>query len=73
MVFLEDLVASNIGLLYPTEKIVAAYPFRLTRNGEIDFIIDESSDFLISFKKNVQTEKKDLQADSNLIEECLRN
>jgi polyphosphate kinase len=58
LVFLEELVACNIGLLYPTEKIVAAYPFRLTRNGEIDFIIDESSDFLISFKKNVQSRKE---------------
>jgi polyphosphate kinase len=58
LVFLEDLVASNIGLLYPNEKIVASYIFRLTRNGEIDFVIDESSDFLISFKKNVQSRKE---------------
>lgn len=58
LVFLEDLVASNLDLLYPNEMIVAAYPFRLTRNGEIDFVMDESSDFLISVKKSVQNRKE---------------
>jgi polyphosphate kinase len=57
LVFLEDIVASNLDLLYPNELIVAAYPFRLTRNGEIEFAIDESLDFLISAKKSVQTRK----------------
>lgn len=58
LVFLEDLVASNLDILYPNEMIVAAYPFRLTRNGEIEFVMDESSDFLISVKKSVQTRKE---------------
>ncbi len=58
LVFLEELVAFNLDLLYPNEMIMAAYPFRLTRNGEIDFVIDESSDFLLSVKKSIQNRKE---------------
>jgi polyphosphate kinase len=56
--FLEDLVASNLDLLYPNEEVIAAFPFRLTRNGEIDIVMDESSDFLLSVKKSVQNRKE---------------
>jgi polyphosphate kinase len=56
--FLEEVVASNLDLLYPDEEVIAAFPFRLTRNGEIDIVMDESSDFLLSVKKSVQNRKK---------------
>ena len=51
-VFLEDLIINNLDLIFPTEKNLTAYPFRLTRNGEIDILMDESADFL-----NICTEK----------------
>jgi polyphosphate kinase len=56
--FLEELVKSNLDLLYPNEEVIAAFPFRLSRNGEIDIIVDESSDFLLSVKKSVQNRKE---------------
>ena len=56
--FLEELVASNLDLLYPNEEVIAAFPFRLTRNGEIDIVMDESSDLLLSVKKSVQNRKE---------------
>jgi polyphosphate kinase len=56
--FLEELVASNLDLLYPNEEVISAFPFRLTRNGEIDIVMDESSDFLLSVKKSVQNRKE---------------
>jgi polyphosphate kinase len=56
-VFLEDLVASNIDLLFPDEKITNANPFRLTRNGEIDIIMDESADFMVLVKQSLQNRK----------------
>jgi polyphosphate kinase len=56
-VFLEDLIASNLDLLFPNEKTLNAYPFRLTQNGEIDIIRDESSDFLLLVKKSLQNRK----------------
>jgi len=56
-VFLEDLIADNLDLVFPNEKVIAAYPFRLTRNGEIEIIMDESSDFLVSVEKSIQNRR----------------
>jgi polyphosphate kinase len=56
-VFLEDLMTQNLGLLFPNEEIQAAYSFRLTRNGEIDLIMDESADFLVLVNKSLQNRK----------------
>lgn len=56
-VFIEDLVANNLDLVFPDEKNLAAYPFRLTRNGEIDILMDESSDFLTSIKRGLSKRK----------------
>jgi polyphosphate kinase len=56
-VFLEDLIAQNIDLVFPKEKHIAAYPFRLTRNSEIDLSMDESADFLNSIKKGIINRK----------------
>jgi polyphosphate kinase len=56
-VFLEDLMANNLDLIFPNEKTLTAYPFRLTRNGEIDILMDVSSDFLNSVKKGLSNRK----------------
>lgn len=56
-VLLEDLIINNLDILFPTEKNLTAYPFRLTRNGEIDILMDESADFLNSVQKSVSTRK----------------
>ena len=56
-VFVEDLIANNLDLIFPNEKDVAAYQFRLTRNGEIAILMDESADFLYSVTKSLTTRK----------------
>lgn len=56
-VFLEDLILNNIELIFPNEKNLHAYPFRVTRNGEIDILMDESADFLKSVKKGLSSRK----------------
>jgi len=56
-VFLEDLMAHSLDLIFPHEKTLKAYPFRLTRNGEIDILASESSDFLVSVQKSLQKRK----------------
>jgi polyphosphate kinase len=56
-VFVEDLIANNLDLVFPNEKDLAAYQFRLTRNGEIAIIMNESADFLYSVKKSLTTRK----------------
>jgi len=56
-VFLEDLIANNLDTIFPTEKNLTAYPFRLTRNGEIDILMDESADFIKSVQRSLSTRK----------------
>ncbi len=56
-VFLEDLIADSLDMIFPNEKGLTAYPFRLTRNGEIDILMDESSDFLSSVKRGISSRK----------------
>ncbi len=56
-VFLEDLIVNNLDLIFPNEKNLTAYAFRLTRNGEIDIFMDESADFINSVKKSLSNRK----------------
>ncbi len=56
-VLLEDLIANNLDLIFPTEDALKAYPFRLTRNGEIDILMDESSDFIKSVERSLSSRK----------------
>jgi polyphosphate kinase len=56
-VLLEDLIMNNLDTIFPTEKNLSAYPFRLTRNGEIDILMDESADFLKSVQKSLSSRK----------------
>ena len=57
LVFLEDMIEKNLDLLFPNEECVS-YPFRITRNAEIDIAMDESSDFLVSLNNSLQSRKK---------------
>ena len=56
-VFVEDLMVNNLDLIFPNEKNLTAYQFRLTRNGEIAILMKESSDLLYSVKKSLSTRK----------------
>lgn len=56
-VFLEDVIASNLGAIFPGQKNLVAYPFRLTRNAEIDILMNESADFLFSVKKSLSSRR----------------
>ena len=56
-VFLEDLMENNLHMIFPNERNLSSCKFRLTRNGEIDILMDESADFLNSVKKSLSTRK----------------
>jgi len=45
-VWLEQIVAANLDLLFPGMEIVASYPFRITRDADVDIEEDEASDLL---------------------------
>jgi polyphosphate kinase len=54
---LEDIVESNLSLIFPNEPNLLSYKFRLTRNGEIDILMNESADFISSLKRGLSARK----------------
>jgi polyphosphate kinase len=52
-VWLEEIVAANLNLLFPGLKIVAAYPFRVTRDADLDIEEDEAADLLETIEEQV--------------------
>lgn len=52
-VFLEDLIAANIGLLFPGENEITTYPFCVTRDADFEIEEDEASDLLTAVERNV--------------------
>lgn len=55
-VWLEDVIANNLDLLFPGMKVTEQYPFRVTRNADIDY----------------EYEEDDINDMSSLIEETVR-
>lgn len=52
-VWLEELVAANLDLLFPGVEIVDTFPFRVTRNADVVIEEDEASDLLEATKEMV--------------------
>ena len=51
LVYLEDLVAANIDLLFPGLEVVGVSPFRITRDADLDIEVDEASDLLTTVEE----------------------
>lgn len=52
-VFLEDLIATNIRMLFPGEEKITTYPFSVTRDADFEIEEDEASDLLTAVERNV--------------------
>ncbi len=52
-VWIEDVITENLDLLFPGMRVVAAYPFRVTRDADIEIEEDEASDLLESIEESV--------------------
>ncbi|HET91846.1 MAG TPA: polyphosphate kinase 1 [Chloroflexi bacterium] len=53
-VWLEQVIAANLDLLFPGLEIVAAYPFRVTRDADPEIEEDEASDLLLAIEESVR-------------------
>jgi polyphosphate kinase len=53
-VWLEELVAANLDLLFPGMEIVAVHPFRVTRDADPEIEEDEAADLLATIQESVQ-------------------
>jgi len=75
LVWLEQLIAANLELLFPGMEIVEAYPFRVTRDAEVAIQELESDDLLESVEEAMRQRRFSsvvrLQVDSNMSEKIL--
>ena len=53
-VWIEDVVAANLDLLFPGCTVTAAYPFRVTRDADPDIEEDEASDLLQAIRESLR-------------------
>ncbi|MGD8244081.1 MAG: polyphosphate kinase 1 [Anaerolineae bacterium] len=53
-VWLEEVVCANLDMLFPGIDVVAAYPFRVTRDADPEIGEDEASDLLVAIEESVR-------------------
>ncbi len=52
-IWLEEMVADNLDLLFPGLDIVASYPFRVTRDAEVTIEEDEAADLITAVEEQL--------------------
>jgi polyphosphate kinase len=60
LVFIEDIITSEINKLFPGLTIVATCPFRMTRNAEIKITDDLASDLLTAMELGIESRRTGL-------------
>jgi polyphosphate kinase len=53
-VWVEQVIAANLALLFPEMTVIAAYPFRVTRNADFEIQELEASDLLETMEQSVR-------------------
>ncbi len=54
MVWLEDVIANNLGMLFPGMAVKEAYGFRVTRNADLEIQEDEAEDLIRSIEESIK-------------------
>jgi polyphosphate kinase len=53
-VWIEEVVAANLDLLFPGCEVMASYPFRVTRDADPDIKEDEAADLLLAIQESLR-------------------
>lgn len=53
-VWMEELIAANLGRLFPGMEIIHAHPFRITRNNDMEIQEDEADDLLFTIEESLR-------------------
>ncbi len=56
-VWLEQLIAANIGLLFPGMEVVAVHPFRIIRDADVEIQEIEADDLLETMQQSIRRRK----------------
>lgn len=66
---LEDVIIHNLDELFELHNIVAACPFRITRNSDLE-IDEEAEDFMSEVKKSIKRRKRGRPVRLELLNKC---
>lgn len=58
LIFLEDLIEAHLDLLFPGFSVVASYPFRITRDADLEITEDEAHDLLTAVEERVEMRRE---------------
>ncbi len=50
-IYLEEIIATHLDLLFPGLEVVASFPFRITRDADLEIEVDEASDLLTTVEE----------------------
>ncbi|MFO7742609.1 MAG: polyphosphate kinase 1 [Anaerolineae bacterium] len=53
-VWIEEVICANLDMLFPGVEVIAAYPFRVTRDADPEIEEDEASDLLVAIEESVR-------------------
>lgn len=56
-VLLEDIISTNIDILFPGLEVIGVYPFRVTRNAEYEIQMYKASDLLTAVEEGVESRR----------------
>lgn len=51
MIYLEDLIATHLDRLFPGLEVIGSFPFRITRDADLEIEVDEASDLLTTVEE----------------------
>lgn len=52
-IFLEEIISENLDLLFPGMDVRASYPFRVTRDADVEIEEDEADDLLVAVEESI--------------------
>ncbi|MFA4876582.1 MAG: polyphosphate kinase 1 [Methanoregula sp.] len=50
-IYLEEIIAANLDHLFPGLEVVSSFPFRITRDADLEIEVDEASDLLTTVEE----------------------
>ena len=51
LIFLEEIIAANVSMLFSGLEVIATFPFRITRDADLEIEVDEASDLLTTVEE----------------------
>ncbi len=58
LVYLEEIIAAHLDMLFPGMDVIASFPFRITRDADIEIEVDEASDLLTTVEEIMEQRAK---------------